>query len=117
MFLNSWNLVLPFGYEFETQDWGVRQWVIVFLICVYIHKEIDTNEVTGNMWTRPHVSAYSSHYMQESCLSVLQYADFATGHWVWRKRSLPVSPHIFFFFPVFFDQKIYLYETDISKCV
>lgn len=29
-FLGSWRLLLPFGYEFEPQDWGAPQRVIGF---------------------------------------------------------------------------------------
>ncbi len=44
---------------------------------------------------RPHPSEYTSHYMQQSCLSGLQYTDFATGHCVRWSRSC----FFFFFFP------------------
>jgi hypothetical protein len=59
---------------------------------------------------RPHGSAYSSHYLQQSCLSALQCADFATGLWVRLNLSLSALslhtvPACFFVFFVFFKKK------------
>jgi hypothetical protein len=54
---------------------------------------------------RPHDSVYSSHNMNQSCLSRLQYTDFPTGDWVRENpslSSLSVITSLLVFFPPIF---------------